>query len=117
MSKRRLDTKITISREQEAVGAMHEVIISWVDIGEFNASYREMGGKETVVVDQLVAVTDAKFIIRYSSRLSDPTAKLRITYSGVVYEVYHVNPYPNSRPRYLEFKCRKRIDGPVAIRS
>ncbi len=56
---------------------------------EVSAAYRPLVGKETVSGDQVVALIDAEFWIRYRT---DVSAMNEVEMDGRIFDIYNVNP-------------------------
>ena len=84
----KLDRRITIERATLTLNDYGERAETWTTLATVWAeiSYRG-GGNESIQSDQVYAVQRVRFIIRYSSTVSDVRPSDRVSYNGQLYQI------------------------------
>jgi SPP1 family predicted phage head-tail adaptor len=109
----RLDRRITLQGFYESQDATGEPIKTWRDLPQTPTVWaqvtpvaltRSSGGQEFQAADQLVAVADTRFRVRYRRDLS---VEHRIVYDGEHYEIASISEI--GRREGLEIIARKAV--------
>lgn len=82
----RLDRKVTIQVNTPTKDDFGGEADSWGTLAIVWAEITQVSGRETFEADQIAAVAQVRFRIRYRS---DVTAKNRISYNGNLYNIHH----------------------------
>jgi len=85
----KLDRRITIQRATLTVNDYGERAETWTTLATVWAevNFRPGSGSETIESDQVFAVQRVRFVIRYSSTVSDLKPSDRVSYNGQLYQI------------------------------
>lgn len=112
MNPGKLDTLIQIECPAVTPGAMGDAVTTWSPLASPFAEVRNLTGRELVEAQQIVAETDTKFVVRYSSttRNANARCRIRVPSSGAEYDILENLPMPGGRPERLEILAKRRAD-------
>lgn len=104
-----LDRKITLERFTSTVDAYNEPVKTWATLATRSASYEPLSDGERFRAGETAADASARFVIRWSSAVSDLNPKDRLTYEGVVWQILRVKEV--GRREGIEITAGARADG------
>lgn len=104
--------KIEVQLLTEKEDEIKQQITSWETFFRPWAEIRCTGGREYYAAAQVNSENDMTFKIRWSRKIAGKlTSELRIVYSGIVYNVVHIED-PNEQHRELIIRARQ-LNGEV----
>ena len=105
-----LDRRITIQRATVTLNEFNEEIETWGDLTTVWAKKTDAGGAESLRAQEVGAQIDARFLIRYSSDVSDVNPYDRIVYKGRSYNITHVIEVMDTTNQWIELSTAARAD-------
>lgn len=103
----RLRHEIVIQSSTPTQNSAGEPIDSWSTFATVRAERRPVSARERIAAGGEQAVAEFVFLIRYLSGL---TAKMRISFEGVTYDITGIVPYGDAPTIGHEIMARKRVD-------
>lgn len=104
-----MDRRVTLQRFTETRDEFNEPVKGWSLLASRAASYEPLRDGERFRAGETAANASARFVIRWSSDVSDLTPKDRLLFNGVVHELIHVKEV--GRREALELTTAARADG------
>lgn len=102
----KLDRRITIQSYTTAKNDYGEDIRTWSDYLTIWAGINFKRGNEVFEADQLTAVNEVKFVIRYNSNINET---MRIVYESNNYDITFIEEFTDSsRKRYMFLTAHKK---------
>lgn len=104
-----LDRRITLERFTETRDSFNEPVKTWATLATVWATFTPLSDGERFRASETAANASARFLIRYSTTVSDLDPKDRLTFGGVVYQILHVKEV--GRREGVEITAAARADG------
>jgi len=104
-----MDRRITLERFTTTVDAYNEPIPAWGVFASRAASYKPLSDGETFRAGETAADASARFVIRWSSGVSDLNPKDRLRFEGGTWEILRTKEI--GRREGIEITASRRADG------
>ena len=105
----KLDRRITLQRFTSTTDTYNEPVLTWGTLATRWASYEPLSDGERFRAGETAADASARFVIRWSTDVSDLNPKDRLTFEGRTYQILHVKEV--GRREGLEITAAARADG------
>lgn len=105
----KLDRKIILQRFTETRDEFNEPVKAWVTLATRSASYEPLSDGEKFRASETAADASARFVIRWSTAVSDLNPKDQLIYEGAVWQILRVKEI--GRREGLEITAGTRADG------
>lgn len=103
-----LDRRITIDQAVTANNALNEPIQTWISLATVWAKVTPVSDGERMRASEVSAQITTRFLIRWSSAMSEVTPKDRVVYAGRTYDIFFVKEI--GRREGIEISAAARAD-------
>ena len=86
----KLDKRLEIEQPISTQDASGSPVVAWLPVGTVWASIEPIKGREALTSNQILGTMDARIRIRQHPLLSSMTAKWRLKYSGVIFNIVSI---------------------------